>query len=364
LLEHGAVSKVPPPSEEGADAASVAKEAGLRYALDDSPGISRRRRGRGFSYRTADGRLITDSEVRERLAALAIPPAWKEVWISPHADAHLLATGRDQEGRKQYIYHPAWREARDVLKFRRVLEFGRLLPRLRRAVGRDLGLPGLPRRKVLAAAVRVLDSAAIRVGNEEYEQANQSFGLTTLRRRHLVIEDSCVRFAFDGKGGKSVEVRLTDRRLAKVLRLCDELAGYRLFQYEDESGARVELTPDDVNAYLAARMGEGFTGKDFRTWKGTVEALSALAARAPESDEQARAQQINEALEEVAEALGNTARVARESYVHPVVVERFLEGDFARVLDAARASASRYTVTGRRKDECLALAFLDAELAD
>ena len=344
------------------DPEQLAEAAGLTYTRDTEPGIRRQRRGRGFSYHAPDGSLVTDPDVRERIHALAIPPAWTEVWISCDPEAHISATGRDGEGRKQYIYHPVWRERRDELKFQRVVEFGRALPRLRLRVGRDLRRSELSRRKVLAAAVRVLDRTGIRPGSEAYENANDSYGLTTLRRKHLRIDGTCVRLTFEGKGGRPVEVQLTDESLSGVLRSCNEMPGHRIFQYLDERGDPRSATPEEVNAYIADALGAGFTSKDFRTWAATVRSLVALASQ-PEPDPDDRAalgEALDAAMEEVAEALGNTARVAREAYVHPLIVRRFLEGGFGKTLVAARRTETRYRRPGRLREERLLLAFVDA----
>jgi DNA topoisomerase-1 len=252
------------------DPEATAEEAGLRYVNDAMPGIRRRRAGRGFTYAGTDGRRLTDRRVLARIRALAIPPAWTDVWICPIARGHLQATGRDARGRKQYRYHARWREVRDEAKYGRMVAFGQALPRIRRRVEADLALPGLPRERVLAAVVRLLEKTAVRVGNEEYARENRSFGLTTLRNRHAEVGTSRIRFRFRGKGGKETEVELNDRRLARIVARCQELPGQALFTYLDEDGEPRTVDSADVNEYLREISGEEFTAKDFRTWAGTV----------------------------------------------------------------------------------------------
>ena len=264
-----------------AASASAAREAGLRYSTDSRPGWTRHRAGRGFSYRDTDGSTIRDAETIARIRALAIPPAWTDVWICPWPNGHLQATGRDARGRKQYRYHARWRARRDTDKFDRMLAFAKALPRIRKRCDADLARRGLPREKVLAAVVRLLELTLIRVGNDEYARLNRSFGLTTLRDRHVRVERSAIRFRFRGKSGKQHEVGLRDRRLARVVRTCQELPGQELFQYVDEDGLVRDVTSDDVNDYLRQVGGGAFTAKDFRTWAGTVLAYRALRALQP-----------------------------------------------------------------------------------
>jgi DNA topoisomerase-1 len=259
------------------DPGQSARAAGLRYVTDRAPGISRRRSGKGFAYRAPDGRTLRDAAARRRIQTLAVPPAWTDVWICPDPSGHLQATGRDARGRKQYRYHPQWREVRDETKFGRLVAFAEGLPALRRRVQEDLARPGLPREKVLAAVVRLLGTTLLRVGNEEYARANQSFGLTTLRDRHAAVEGATVRFCFRGKSGKEVRVDIQDRRLARVVKRCRELPGQELFQYVDDDGQQQSVGSGDVNAYLREVTGEELSAKDFRTWGGTVLALGALA---------------------------------------------------------------------------------------
>jgi len=304
--------------------AEAARDAGLRYSSDGRPGITRRRAGRGFSYRAPDGSVIRDEETLRRVRALAIPPAWTDVWICPDPSGHLQATGRDARGRKQHRYHARFRRARDAAKYSRLLEFARVLPRIRERVDADLAKPGLPREKVLAAVVRLLELSLIRVGNEEYARLNRSFGLTTLRDRHARIDGAQVRFRFTGKSGRRHEVTLRDRRLARLVARCQDLPGQDLFQYVDDAGEVQDVRSEDVNAYLR-EISPDVTAKDFRTWAGTVLAYRALRALQPEGGGPRKA--VVEAMKATAGRLGNSPAIARASYVHPAVVEAYLDGD-------------------------------------
>jgi DNA topoisomerase I len=297
----------------------------LRHASDRRPGITRRRAGRGFVYRDADGRTIRDREVLARVRALAVPPAWTAVWICPAPNGYLQATGRDARGRKQYRYHKRFRNRREAAKYERLIAFASALPKIRARVDDDLARNGLDRQKVLAAIVRLLELTLIRVGNDEYARLNRSFGLTTLRDRHASVRGSSVRFRFRGKSGRLHEVGLRDRRLAAIVRRCQDLPGQELFQYVGEDGEPVDIASDDVNDYLRS-IAPDVTAKDFRTWAGTVLAYRALRALdPPESDRQA-ARNVVAAIRETAGLLGNTPAVCRKAYVHPVVVEAYLDG--------------------------------------
>jgi DNA topoisomerase-1 len=334
-------SRRPPEPATPTDARAAAREAGLRHTTDTRPGITRRRSGRGFTYRAADGSTIRDPEILGRIKRLAIPPAWTDVWICPWPSGHLQASGRDARGRKQYRYHPAWQERRGVDKFDRMLAFAEALPRVRRRCDADLATRGLSRDKVLAAVVRLLELTLIRVGNDEYARLNRSFGLTTLRDRHARIEGSAVRFRFRGKSGRSHEVGLRDRRLATIVRRCQELPGQELFQYVDEAGEVRDVASDDVNAYIREASGGEFTAKDFRTWAGTVLAYRALRALQPGAGERAAQRNVVEAMRRTADRLGNTPAVARGSYVHPAVLEAYLDGSIRGALvDAAEDQAT------------------------
>src|SRR5881398_1493998 len=307
-----------------ADSVEAAQEAGLRYVNDDRPGYSRRAKGKDFEYLDTEGKTIRDEQRLVRIKRLAIPPAWTEVWICPSPNGHIQATGRDARGRKQYRYHERWREVRDENKFDRLAEFAKALPNIRRRVARDLKLPGLPQQKVLATIVRLLERTFIRIGNEEYARENKSFGLTTLRNRHVKVKGPQVVFRFRGKSGRQHEVDVTDRRLAKVIAKCQDLPGQDLFQYLDEDGEMQNITSQDVNEYLRQIAGEDFSAKDFRTWGGTVLAAIALSKQEEFQTKKQAKSSIKTAICAVAELLGNTPAVCRKCYVHPVIVEAYL----------------------------------------
>jgi DNA topoisomerase-1 len=311
----------------------------LVYLLDVVPGIRRRRIGRQFRFLDSQGRPIRDSTTLARIKSLAIPPAWTDVWISPEARSHLQATGRDARGRKQYRYHPRWREFRDENKYHRTIAFGEALPRIRRRVDEDLRLPGLPQEKVLAALVRVLDSTLIRIGNLEYARSNNSFGLTTLRDRHVSVNGSSASFEFRGKSGKRHKLSLQDPRLARVIKRCRDLPGYDLFQYFDEDGARRRVTSSDVNAYIRDAAGDDFSTKDFRTWNGTVLAAQALREAGAFSSQREARQTLVEVTREVASQLGNTPAVCRRCYIHPEVVGVYLDEGLQKLRIVTRAGA-------------------------
>lgn len=308
------------------DGAEAAASGRLRYVSDARPGIERLRSGRGFRYRVqADGRTVRDPQILARIRALAIPPAWTAVWICPTEAGHIQAVGRDARGRKQYRYHARWREVRDEAKYARLIDFGRALPRIRQAVRRDLARPGLPRRKVLATVVRLLETTLIRVGNEEYARQNHSYGLTTLRARHVRVRGDQLRFEFRGKGGKPHLVALSDRRLARVVQQCQDLPGHDLFQYLDEAGRRQTIGSADVNAYLRQVAGHEFTAKDFRTWAGTVLAATTLQELAAPGLARSR-RAVVRMVSAVAERLRNTPAICRRCYIHPAVVAAFEHG--------------------------------------
>ncbi len=298
--------------------AASARAAGLRYVTDESRGIARRRIKAGFRYLDSDGKPIRDQETLSRIRKLAIPPAYDQVWICPHPDGHLQATGRDARGRKQYRYHPRWRAVRDDNKFERMLGFGQALPKIRAGLDQDLSRPGLPREKVLATVLRLLELTLIRVGNEEYARTNHSYGLTTLRSSHVTIAGTRLRFSFRGKSGKHHVVSVTDRKLARTVRRCHDLPGQELFQYLAEDGTQHSIHSHDVNDYLRALAGAEFTAKDFRTWAGSVLAARALS-QLLSSDGKATHKGALIAVRSVAERLGNTPAVCRKSYIHPEV---------------------------------------------
>lgn len=345
------------------DPEESAAEAGLRYVSDETPGIRRRRAGRGFSYIGTDGEPIRDPKRLAWFKRLAIPPAWTDVWICANRRGHIQATGRDARGRKVYRYHPRWREVRDEAKYGRMLAFARALPSIRVRVQDDLGRPGLPREKVLAALVSLLEHTRIRIGNEAYARENRSFGLTTLRNRHATIDGSEVTFEFIGKSGRRHTVELRDRRLARIVERCQDLPGQELFQYLDDEGRRCGVTSDDVNAYLREISGQEFSAKDFRTWSGTVLAAWALhELREFDSEAQAK-KNVVQAIERVAEHLGNTPAVCRTSYVHPTVIDAYLEGDVVR---AARKAADHQLgkLSELEPEEAAVLVLLRRRLAD
>jgi DNA topoisomerase I len=345
-----------------ADPVKCAKAVGLRYVSDTSPGLRRIRAGKGFRYVGPGSKPVRDASTLSRIRSLAIPPAWTDVWICPAANGHLQATGRDDRGRKQHRYHPEWRRARDATKYHRMVAFARALPRLRRRVEKDLARPGLPRRKVLAAVVRLLETTLIRVGNEEYARDNHSFGLTTLKDRHAEIEGAHVCFHFRGKSGIEHEIDLTDRRLARIVHRCQDLPGQDLFQWMDEDDLVHDVNSADVNDYLHENAGDEFTAKDFRTWAGTV-----LAARALQEfqmfDSQAQAKRnVVQAIESVARRLGNTRAVCRKCYVHPAVVEAYLDGSLLRTLRRRVESEIKGSLRELRPEEAAVLAFLQERL--
>jgi DNA topoisomerase-1 len=323
------------------DGRRSAKLAKLRYVTDEGPGIRRERRGRGVRYIGPSGTPVRNVAVLRRIKRLAIPPAWTDVWICADPHGHLQAVGRDARGRRQYRYHERWRQVRDEAKYERMLRFGRALPGIRRGVARHLALPGLPFEKVLATVVRLLETTLIRVGNEEYRKANKSFGLTTLRSGQVKVAGESLHLEFRGKGGKRHCVDVSDRRVAAIVRRCQDLPGHELFQYLDEDGRRHTIGSSDVNTYLQGLAGEEFTAKDFRTWAGTV-----LAARALEPVEGASAEAVSAAVRRVAEHLGNTPAICRKCYVHPAVIDAFLDGSLGRIAASTPRRAS--SVGGER----------------
>ncbi|MDQ6742963.1 MAG: DNA topoisomerase IB, partial [Candidatus Dormibacteraeota bacterium] len=316
------------------EALATAREARLRWVSDQTAGIRRRRHGESFAYLQPDGSTVDDEETLNRIRRLVIPPAWTDVWISPLPNGHIQATGRDARGRKQYRYHQRWRSVRDANKYGRLIEVDRVLPKIRRRVRRDLRRPGLSREKVLATMVQLLESTMMRVGNEEYARENRSFGLTTLRNRHVKVRGSSVRFFFRGKSGKEHEITIRDRRLAAVVKRCEELPGQQLFQYVDEDGQRRSIDSTDVNEYLRDASGGDFTAKDFRTWAGTVLAARALQEMEKVDSETQAKRNVVQAIERVSERLGNTRSVCRKCYVHPAIVDSYMDGSMLEVLQS------------------------------
>ncbi|HEY7294453.1 MAG TPA: DNA topoisomerase IB [Dehalococcoidia bacterium] len=345
----------PPEPEESALAAD------LRYTSDAQPGIRRRRRGRHFTYLGPDGAPVHDERTLARIRSLAIPPAWTDVWICPSPRGHLQATGRDAKGRKQYRYHPRWRAVRDETKYEHTIAFAEALPRIRARVADDLARPGLPREKVLATVVRLLDTTHIRVGNDEYARQNRSFGLTTLHNRHVEISGGKLHFAFRGKSGKKHAITVHDRALARIVRRLRDLPGYELFQYLDEHGQRQGIDSADVNAYLREISGCGFTAKDFRTWAGTVAAVRALCAAGAFHSESEANHKLVQAIKTVAEQLGNTPAVCRSCYIHPAAIDAYLGGRLAAAL--RRNSRHEQEREPAGCDEAAVLALLRSEAA-
>jgi DNA topoisomerase-1 len=344
------------------DPVASAKAARLHYVNDHDPGIRRVCAGKAFRYVRPDGRPVRDPGELRRIRSLVIPPAWTDVWICPDPDGHIQATGKDDRGRKQYRYHPRWREVRDEAKYERTIAFGLALPRILRRTEKDLARAGLPRDKVLAAVVRLLETTLIRVGNEEYARANGSFGLTTMRDRHAKIEGGTVQFSFRGKSGIRHTVELNDRRLARIVKRCQDVPGQELFQYVDDRGGHHTIDSADVNDYLRRIAGQEFTAKDFRTWAGTV-----LAARALQEfeafDTKAQAKHnVVEAIERVAKRLGNTKTICRKCYVHPAVIEAYLDGSLAQGLSRRVEEELTESLSALPPEEAAVLAFLQERL--
>lgn len=344
----------------GEDAADLAN---LTYVNDAEPGISRTVRGKRMVYRDAAGKVVRDVATLARIKALVIPPAWTRVWICPRADGHIQATGRDARGRKQYRYHPRWQQVRDAAKYGRLLAFGRALPAIRRRVMKDLQAPPLSRTRVLATVLRLLETTLIRVGNEEYARTNQSFGLTTLRDKHVTVTQNRVRFRFRAKSGVWQEIELEDGRLARTVKRCQDLPGQVLFQYLDGEGERQRVTSEDVNAYLREITGQPFTAKDFRTWAGTVLAAAALDELDQVDTATGRKKNVAQAIERVARQLGNTRAVCRRCYVHPAVLDQYLDGP---TVDILRARTAALMVKGARhlsREETAVLALLHRRMS-
>ena len=336
-----------------------ARAAGLTYVSDTEPGIRRKAAGTGFSYRGLNGKPISDPDALKRIRALAVPPAWSEVWICPKPNGHIQATGRDDRGRKQYRYHADWREVRDRNKYERILDFARALPRIRERIAEDMGKRGMPREKVLATVVSLLDRTLIRVGNGEYAKENGSYGLTTLRTRHLEVNGTELRFHFKGKSGKTWRLSMRDRRIARVVRSIQELPGQHLFQYLDDEGVARSIDSDDVNDYLREIAGPEISAKDFRTWAGTVLAVLALSAIGPFETKTQSKMNLRRAFEAVGAKLGNTPTICRTCYVHPEVVACYLEGALPKVQADERNGARG---SGLPREERAVLRLLERRL--
>jgi DNA topoisomerase-1 len=326
-----------PASAGDPDAVAHARAAALRYVNDDDPGISRKGTApANFSYHRADGSEVRAPHVLKGIRALAVPPAWTDVWICPDPDGHIQATGRDAKGRKQYRYHARWQEVRDQSKYEHMIAFARALPKIRARIDSDLARPGLSRERVLAAVVRLLERSLIRVGNDEYAKANDSYGLTTLRNRHVEVNGKTIEFRFRAKSGKFRRLELDSRRLSRIVRACQDLPGQELFQYRNGDGTVHDVTSSEVNAYLREITGEDFTAKDFRTWAGTVMAALALQSDVVPDSKAAQKRAMNAAIDQVAGALGNTRAVCRKAYVHPKIFDAFSEGTLATALRRCR----------------------------
>lgn len=350
-------------TENVIDPRDAAETAGLRYVSDEEPGIRRKKSGKGFTYTGPDGRKVDGKATLERIRSLAIPPAYTDVWICAKANGHLQATGRDAKGRKQYRYHPAFREVRESTKYEHMLEFARGLPAIRKTIDEHMSLRGLPREKVLATVVHLLENTLIRVGNADYVRQNKSYGLTTLRDPHVTVERGELRFQFKGKSGKTWRLQVKDRRIARIVKACQDLPGQDLFQYLDEDGEQQSITSADVNAYLKEITGSEITAKDFRTWAGTVLAALALAEfEAFDSDAKAK-KNIRAAIEKVSARLGNTPSICRKCYVHPEVFASYLDGGLLLDIKEEIETELREDLSSLKPEEAAVLALLEQRIS-
>jgi DNA topoisomerase-1 len=346
------------------DPIAAAKLAKLRHVGDDMAGITRHKARNGFDYRLPNGEMVRDIETLKRIRSLAIPPAWTAVWICPYPNGHIQAIGRDQRGRKQYRYHPRWREVRDESKYGKMLVFGRALPAIRERVEADLGRRGLPRERVLAAVVRLMEATLFRIGNTEYAKSNKSYGLTTLRDRHVEIDGSNIHLSFRGKHGIRHETDIKDRRLARIVRDCRDLPGYELFQYLDEDGNRQSIDSADVNEYLREISGEDITAKDFRTWAATNLAALALQEFELFDTEAKKKRAVVRAVENVAKHLGNTPAICRRCYIHPAIFDGYLDGTLLTTLKEQTRTYLAENVSGMSAEEAAVAAFLGLRLGE
>jgi DNA topoisomerase-1 len=350
-------------NETVVDPRDAAETAGLTYVSDEEPGIRRRKSGKGFTFTGPDGKTVADKATLERIRSLAIPPAYTDVWICPSPSGHLQATGRDAKGRKQYRYHPAFREVRESTKYEHMIEFAKGLPAIRKTVDEHMSLRGLPREKVLATVVHLLENTLIRVGNADYAKQNKSYGLTTLRDPHVKVDGGELRFQFKGKSGKTWKLSVKDRRIAKIVKACQDLPGQDLFQYLDENGERQSITSADVNAYLKEITGRDITAKDFRTWSGTVLAALALA-EFEQFDSEAKAKKnIRAAIEKVSARLGNTPSICRKCYVHPEVFSCYLDGGLLLEIKDEIETELREELPSLRPEEAAGLTLLQERLS-
>lgn len=350
------------PAPQLEDPEQVAKENGLRYMTDDRKGIQRKGAGKGFFYIGLDGKPIRDEKVLQRIKSLVIPPAWTHVWISPSPNGHIQATGRDAKGRKQYRYHERWREVRDENKYEHMIAFAQALPAIRERTSKDLSRRGLPREKVLAAVVQLLDRTLIRVGNQEYAKENDSYGLTTIRKRHVDLNGTEIQFHFRGKSGQEHEVDIRDRRLASIVKQCMDIPGHELFKYMDEDGERHDVDSSHVNDYLREITDQDFTAKDFRTWAGTVLAAQALQEFEEFDSDAAAKKNVVQAIERVAKRLGNTPAVCRKCYVHPAVLDAYLDGSLVESLRQKAEEELAEAISELEPEEAAVLVLLREKL--
>jgi len=357
---NGAVRNI----EAARDPEIAAKLARLHHVSDEMPGITRHPARHGFDYRRPDDELVRDIDTLKRIRSLVIPPAWTDVWISPDPNGHLQAVGRDARGRKQYRYHPRWRQVRDEAKYHKLLDFARVLPQLRARIEEDLKRPGLPRERVLAAIVRLMELTLFRIGNTEYAKQNKSFGLTTLRNRHVAIEGSRIHIGFRGKSGKFHETDINDRRLARIIKGCRELPGHELFQYIDDDGERHGVGSAEVNDYLREATGEDITAKDFRTWAGTHLAAEALREFEQFDSDAERKKAVVRAVEKVAKHLGNTPAVCRRCYIHPEIFDGYLDGTLLAALAQKSCDYLAEHLDGMSPEEAAVTAFLRFRLGE
>lgn len=348
--------------EKAAEVVAEIAEEGLRYVSDSSPGYKRRRSGTSFTYHDKDGKRITDPTVVKRIKSIGIPPAYESVWICPSPNGHIQATGLDARGRKQYRYHPKWRELRDQTKYERILQFAAKLPTLRRRISIDMRRKALPRQKVLATATSLLDKTLIRVGNHEYAAANKSFGLTTLRRKHAAIRNGALRLEFTGKSGKQWNLRITDKRIIGIVKRCAEIPGHHLFKYIDDDGRACTISSGDVNGYIKDVMDEDFTAKDFRTWAGTVLAAAALAKSDCDDTPAQTKRNVTAAIEAVARQLGNTPAICRKCYVHPEILDAYTSGDLVKMFNGRLSARLKRRYARLNTNEIRILALLEKRL--
>jgi DNA topoisomerase I len=344
------------------DPTDVAESAGLTYVTDEAKGITRERDGDSFKYTKSTGQPVTDEATLERIRKLAIPPAWTDVWICPKPSGHLQATGRDARGRKQYRYHPQFREVSEQTKYEHMLEFARALPAIRAKVAEHMALRGLPREKVLATVVHLLETTLIRVGNDDYARQNESYGLTTLRNKHVKVEGTQLRFQFKGKSGKMWKLQIKDRRVAKIVKGCQDLPGQELFAYVDDEGQARDVTSADVNAYLREITGSDITAKDFRTWAGTVMAALALQEFERFDTKAAQKKNLKAAIERVAARLGNTPTICRKCYVHPEILNSYAEGQLLLEIKQEVEGELRDDLAALKPEEAAVLGLLQARL--